>query len=382
MKVFIASHYKAALDILRKAALNKQPMELVILDYLMPELDGAELGEVIINDDDIPDCPLVIYTSSAQKGDARKFQEIGFSGYLTKPTLSDVIHDTLEYVLGEYSKNHGRPEKIITKYDVIESAGEESRSINLKGVRVLLAEDNMVNQKVAKSILKKHQLDILVASNGLEALALFKSNDFDVVLMDCQMPVMDGFEATRQIIEYQQQNDLDVPVIALTANALEDDKKRCLEAGMKDFIAKPFTTENLLQTIQNLTSDSAQAATHSEPQSAPKTHVKVLDESVLNVLRDAMGEDFGELIPAFFDSTGQIIDALKQAQQDGDVETLQRNAHSLKSSSASLGAMSLSALAKTLEQLCKEWEEIDPQQIDTIEQEFTRVKQALQDYNA
>ncbi len=382
MQVSIASNNQQALKVLHDAARQQQPMELVILDYLMPDMDGAALGKLIIEDEDIPPCPLVIYTSSAQKGDARKFREIGFYGYLTKPTLSDIIHDTLECVLGEFAKTPERPIRIITKYDVIESSSEDNAPLNLNGIRVLLAEDNPVNQKVAKSILEKHALQVLVANNGLEAVALYKSNPFDIVLMDCQMPVMDGFEATHEILQYQAQENLHTPIIALTANAMEEDREHCIQSGMHDFVAKPFTAENLLTTIHRWTDPDNDAATMDEKSEAKFVTIKVLDEQTLDVLKDAMGEDFAELPSAFIDSSQQIISDIATAWQEKDWATLQRNAHSLKSSSASLGALSLSALAKTLEQQSKDGVDIDPQAIEVIEREFNTVHQALNDYLA
>ncbi len=382
MQVFIASNHQQALKVLHDAARQQQPMELVILDYLMPDMDGATLGKRIIEDDGIPPCPLVIYTSSAQRGDAKKFRDIGFFGYLTKPTLSDIIHGTLECVLGEFAKTPERPTRIITKYDIIESSGEDDVNLNLKGTRVLLAEDNPVNQKVAKSILEKNALHVLIANNGMEAVALYKSNPFDIILMDCQMPVMDGFEATRVILQYQAEKNVFTPIIALTANAMEEDREHCIQSGMHDFIAKPFTAENLLTTIKRQINTQHDSATTDQTNHDETVGIEVLDKQILNELKDAMGQDFAELPMAYIDSSQQIISDMATALQEKDQATLQRNAHSLKSSSASIGALSLSALAKTLEQQSKDGIDIDPQAIEIIEREFNTVHQALNDYLA
>jgi len=206
MEVSVATNYLQAIEILRDSEKTRKDFDLIILDYLMPDIDGAELGKLIISDPQIPACPLVIYSSSARKGDAKKFEDIGFSGYLTKPALSEVMHNTLECVLGEFKNKTSSYSGIITKYDVIDSKNDDVLNVDFKGVRVLLAEDNIVNQKVASSLLMKHNFLIMVANNGQEAIDLFKTNIFDVVLMDCQMPVKDGFEATEEINAFQQKN--------------------------------------------------------------------------------------------------------------------------------------------------------------------------------
>ncbi len=382
MQVFVTSKPLQAIEILQQASHRQQPIELVILDYMMPEINGADFGVQILHDDQIDDCPLVIYTSAATRGDAKRFHDLGFTGYLTKPTLSDLLHDTLECVLGEFEKNQGQPENIVTKYHVMEAREIDPQSVNLASLKVLLAEDNPVNQKVARSLLEKHNLDVLVANNGLEAVTLFKTQPFDVVLMDCQMPKMDGYAATQQIIEYQQQQQMDVPVIALTANAMEEDKKRCTESGMRGFLSKPFTADKLLQTIAqllDLATDQNTAAKDHPPEPAEN---KLIEYATLDALKDAMAEDFVELIPAFIESTGQIIDAMHQALADQDRETMQRNAHSLKSSSASLGVMALSSLAKAIEAQCKQGQLAKENEVAQIEQVFQQTRQALHDYQS
>ena len=142
--------------------------------------------------------------------------------------MPDVIHETLECVLGEFRNSISNYSSIITKYDVIDSKSDDILKYNFNGTRVLLAEDNIVNQKVATSLLEKHNFIVSVANNGQEAINLFKQNPFDIVLMDFQMPVKDGFEATKDINIYQQQNHLKIPIIALTANAMESDKEKCI----------------------------------------------------------------------------------------------------------------------------------------------------------
>jgi len=380
MDVFIASNYLQGIEILKGSDVLKKSFDLIILDYLMPDIDGAELGKLIINDPEIPDCPLVIYSSSASQGDASKFEDIGFSGYLTKPALSDVLHDTLECVLGEYNSpvsNSG----IITKYDVIDSKDNDVLNFDFKGVRVLLAEDNLVNQKVASNLLKKYNLIVKVANNGQEAIDLFKQHEFDVVLMDCQMPVKDGFEATEEINFYQQQNNLSVPIIALTANVMENDKGKCSRAGMQSFVSKPFTTEILLSSIQHAINKMVSGKKLNHISRSLPT-INLLDKETLISLKNAMEDDFDELISVFFESSRQLISDLWKALNDQQFTLLKRHAHSLKSSSANLGALNLSSMAESIELQCKDNIKVESTQLNAIEEEYLRVENALKAFSS
>ena len=379
MLVSSARNYKKALDILYSSAKNGTPIDLVILDYLMPEVDGAELGRMIIQDKKIPMCPLVVFSSSAHKGDAKKFEKIGFSGYLTKPTLSDTLHDTLEYVMGAFNSGVTRKHGIITKYDVLESRSADINDYDFNGVKVLLAEDNPINQKVAQALLKKHHFDIVMADDGQQAIDLFKQQNFDIVLMDCQMPIKDGYEATVEINKFQKNRKSVTPVIALTANATESDRDKCIQAGMQDFVAKPFSAEILLSCIHKLL-EKADAAEPGEVQRKSESIEKTLDSNVLTSLKDAMEDDFVELVPAFIESSHQITSALNQALRDQDFETMRRNAHSLKSSSANLGAMKLSSMAKALEEQCREEITVESELLQSFDDELLRVEQALTEY--
>jgi len=381
MKVTVATDHEQALNILHNANVTKTYFNLIILDYLMPVIDGAELGKMIIDDKDIPDCPLVIYSSAARKGEMKKFEKIGFSGYLTKPALSEVLHDTLECILGEFKNTPSGDSGIITKYDVIDSKSDDILSTDFNGIKVLLAEDNQVNQKVAISLLEKHNIQVFVANNGQEAIDIFKHNEFDVVLMDCQMPIKDGFEASEEINNYQIKKQLSIPIIALTANIMQSDKDRCLNAGMLGFVAKPFTAETLLSSIQQILNQESPLITEKNiPQVTQKN--KLLDMVILSSLKEAMEDDFAELLPAFSESSKLILADLWKAQESQQFEILQRNAHSLKSSSANLGAIELSSMAQALELQSKNSITVEPDQLKAIEEEYARVEQALLDFSS
>jgi CheY-like chemotaxis protein len=216
--------------------------QLAIVDMQMPDMDGESLGCAIKADQKTKDVRLVMMTSMGQRGDAKRLKNIGFAAYLTKPVRQSDLYDCLATVL----KNGGEkkpPRTIITRHDI--------RDMQRNKVRVLLAEDNIVNQRVAAAMLKKMELKVEAAANGAEVMEALRNIPFDLILMDVQMPVMDGLEATREIRNPESDVlDHDIPIIAMTAHALEGDKERCLKAGMNDYISKPVSLQNLAQVME------------------------------------------------------------------------------------------------------------------------------------
>ena len=260
-----------ALTKLKDAANRGDPFHLGILDMQMPGMTGEALGRMIKDDPAIKDTALVMATSVAQRGDAERLKESGFAAFLTKPVKKSVLFDCLRIVLGlkdDRSKDVSR--QIVTRFTVEESrVGEEEAGRNL---RILLAEDNLVNQKVAMIMLKKMGHSIVVANNGQEAVATFEENEFDLILMDGQMPVMDGLEAASRIRELELKCESSklkgseapnagsgistqlehVPIIAVTANAMKGDRERFLAAGMDDYITKPLKRKVLEEAIRRV----------------------------------------------------------------------------------------------------------------------------------
>ena len=231
---------ESGLQRLKEAADIGEPFQLAILDMQMPEMDGEMLGRAIRSTPLFDDTLLVMMTSLGQREDKKKLGEIGFAAYLTKPVRQTDLFTSLISVLAGHKENTWQP---ITRSSI--------HGMKLEGHRVLLAEDNTINQKVGLGILKKLEIHADAVANGREAVKALSTIPYDLVLMDCQMPEMDGFEATR-IIRSTHSNVLnhDIPIIALTANAMSGDREKCLEAGMNDFISKPFNPETLASTLQ------------------------------------------------------------------------------------------------------------------------------------
>ncbi|MEI6209653.1 MAG: response regulator [Desulfuromonadales bacterium] len=227
---------------LREAAKQGEPYRIALLDQEMPGMDGVELGRQIKADPMLESTLMVMVTSIAQRGDAALFEKIGFSGYLAKPVRQAQLHECMALVLGRWKSN--KPEAGIITRHIIAEAGRA-------GVRILLAEDNVINQKVAQNILSKLGFKADVVANGLEAVRALELINYDLVLMDCMMPEMDGFAATAMIRDSGSKVlNHNVPIVAMTANAMKGDREYCLESGMDDYLAKPVKKDNLAEILE------------------------------------------------------------------------------------------------------------------------------------
>jgi CheY-like chemotaxis protein len=236
---------ETAIQYLQQAVQDREPYSIAILDMNMPDMDGEKLGRLIKEDPTISGVHLVMMTSSGQRGDAFRLAEIGFDAYLTKPVRENHLRECLLQVLSGHIKSPDQSPAIITKYSVL----EEHR----KRIRILLAEDNQINQKVALRILAKLGYHADAVGNGHEAIHALQTIAYDLVLMDIQMPEMDGFEATTQIRNPETGVlNPQVPIIAMTAHALHGDKERCLESGMNGYVSKPVEPGHLVEEIERL----------------------------------------------------------------------------------------------------------------------------------
>jgi signal transduction histidine kinase/CheY-like chemotaxis protein len=239
-----ASNGVQALEELGRAVESKDPYEIAIVDMQMPEMDGETLGQKIKQDSDLKNTILVLMTSMGRRGDAKRLEKIGFAAYLTKPIRQSKLYDCLATVTGIQEKAaEERPVAIVTRHSIAED--------QKRRVRILLAEDNIINQKVALSILGKLGYSADAVANGKEAVNALEMIPYDIVLMDCQMPEMDGYESTGEIRNPESKVlDHMVPVIAMTANAMQGDREKCLEAGMDDYLTKPVKPQELFDMLE------------------------------------------------------------------------------------------------------------------------------------
>jgi len=234
----VDSGYKA-LETLTEESSKGTPYHIAILDMQMPEMDGFQLGSKIKNESQvIKNTRLMMLTSQGQRGDADKLKAAGFNGYLNKPIDQVLLYNALMSI----TEVHSQEQPLVTTYS--------PREIPQFTARILVVEDNAINQKVAQGLLKKFGVNVDLAANGEEALTSLETLPFDLVLMDCQMPVMDGYEATQKIRHPDSKVlNRDIPIVAMTANTMEGDREKCLAVGMNDFIAKPINPNKVQEAL-------------------------------------------------------------------------------------------------------------------------------------
>ncbi len=243
MDAVCASSADEAMALMRQAAQSGRPFEVAVLDHQMPGCDGAKLGKMILSEAPLQSTRLVLLTSSGQRGDGRLFAELGFAGYLLKPVTQRDLTDSMMLVLGTKAEAwHMHTQPIVTRHALRSQRAKEAHHI-------LLAEDNLVNQKVACRVLEKLGYRVDVAADGQAAVDAWASGRYHLILMDCQMPVMDGYEATRQI-RARETNGAHIPIIALTAHAMKGADLECSEAGMDDYVSKPIDRDQLNSKIE------------------------------------------------------------------------------------------------------------------------------------
>ncbi len=238
MRPTVADSGEIALMLMKEAQKNGRPFSLVILDLQMPRMDGFTLAEQIKSIESFKETKLLMITSSTQRGDAARCKKIGINAYLRKPIKKTELLDTLLMIFGKQPA--GAKELLITRHSLRE---------NQRRLHILLVEDIAINQEMATIMLNNWGHSVVIANNGLEALEAMKRESFDLVLMDIQMPKMDGLETTAAIRQKESKSGRHIPIIAVTAHVKEKDRKRCLESGMNDYIAKPIRADKLFEII-------------------------------------------------------------------------------------------------------------------------------------
>ena len=319
-----------ALSLLRENAAAGTPFHLALLDLQMPDMDGLALARAIKAEPSIAATRLVMLTSLGQRLDAETMQASGLEHCLVKPLKQAQLFDCLSEVV----TRHG------SAAATAGSRNSSAPSAGARSLRVLLAEDNRTNQLVALKQLERlgHQAD--VASTGLEVLAALKTQSYDVILMDCQMPQMDGFEATRQIRAGESADSTRHPsvIIAMTANAMEGDRERCLSAGMDDYISKPVNAAALKSLLQKWTSDGPAARA-----------AFTIDLARLNEFSGDDPEAFRDVVTLYLEQTSGQMAQLRQAIAAGETGQVERLAHTIRGSSATCGFDALIAPLQEIE---------------------------------
>jgi CheY-like chemotaxis protein len=229
-----------AINILKRADAEGSPFSLILLDAQMPDMDGFSTVKRIKQDERLAKSAVIMLTSAGFRGDSARCRELGIDGYLTKPIKRSDLLEAIKLVLGSET-GHEASTSLVTLHSLREQRAR---------LKILLAEDNRVNQVLAVRLLEKRGHEVTVAGNGLEALEALDQQVFDLVLMDIQMPEMDGFEATAAIRKGEMKSGKHIPIVAMTAHAMAGDRERCLEGGMDDYITKPIRLELLLDALR------------------------------------------------------------------------------------------------------------------------------------
>jgi signal transduction histidine kinase/ligand-binding sensor domain-containing protein/CheY-like chemotaxis protein/HPt (histidine-containing phosphotransfer) domain-containing protein len=333
----------AALKALQDSVNGGRQFDLAVLDYMMPGCDGFELGRRIVGDERFKATRLVLLTSALGIRGAEDFAKLGFAAYLLKPVSQRDLRECLSCVMSvDGAKWHERTQPIVIAERVREMLDHQ---------RVLLAEDNLVNQKVACQTLEKIGYKVDVVSNGAEAIRAWETGRYHIILMDCQMPVMDGYQAAREI-RLRERGTSHIPIIALTADAMQGAEQQCREAGMDDYLTKPLDRSRLAEIIdRHLASPrcgSGVAGTPGSPPPPAGADAPVDWHSFMKVT-DGDQKFAQELVQLFIDSGDAALLQIRAALDRGDLAAIGSVAHSFKGSSASIHAQSASAAAGRLE---------------------------------
>ncbi len=387
-----ASSADEALALLRQARGAGRPFDAALLDHQMPDCDGAELGRIIVHDDTLNATRLILLTSSGRRGDGQLFADIGFAGYLLKPVSQRDLTECLMLVLANEADTWRLQNQPIITRHALRAQRAHTRN------RILLAEDNLVNQKVAVKLLEKLDYRVHVVADGHAVVAAWKNGAFDLILMDCQMPGMDGYEATRTIRKLEDGKG-HIPIVALTAHAMKGDEERCRAAGMDDYLSKPINRAKLYTCLDRLlpgtgTTGSARAikgaaiGIETAKELLVATGVPGPEEAQLRcpvdwaaLLESIDGDEAfaRELVNAFIGTGNRELAAIASALGTGNAAAMRESAHTIKGASSNMRASSTTSAAAQLEVAADSGESaLIPVLADKLKTEVNRTIEFLQ----
>ena len=361
------------------------PPDMALLDMMMPDMDGLQLAATLKSMR--PDMRIVLVSSVSDQRESAALDAGIIDAFVAKPVTQDHLRGILL-----------RLRNPATTMPSTAQPAAAPLAKTLSGRHVLVVEDQEVNRLLACRILARHGVETVEATQGVEALQRLEEQHFDLILMDCQMPVMDGPTATHRLREREaSQGKTPVPILALTAHAGTDEVDRCIEAGMNAVLSKPYTSQALLEHLLALLPDSdarpdterAQGHVDSnlngEPTLPAPTHdetaqAEPINRPLLDELREAIGDELLEIVRYFLSQLDEQLNGLRAAHRDDDRDTLRARAHALKGSAGNLGALPLSHLARDIERLCARPEPISDELIEALTPLATRTRAALQAY--
>jgi two-component system sensor histidine kinase/response regulator len=361
----------AALTEMQKAANQGRPYRLILLDCMMPGMDGFSLAELIGSNDSL-NCPTMIMISSATRpGDADRCRRLGIVRHMTKPVIKSELFNTICDAL---DKHQGRASAQVP----------ESPKPRGPALHVLLVEDGLVNQRVARGFLERFGHQVTIAGNGQEAIDKLTQGSFNVVLMDVQMPVMDGLEATAVIREREKESGGHIPIIAMTAAAMKGDRERCLAGGMDAYVSKPIDPDELFKTIvdqvaeKSASTKNGATGTKGVPTDCAGQREPVVDFEAASQQIAGGVDEVRTLAEIFLRECQQLTGEIREGISSGDAKTLRRAAHTLKSSAEIFAAGQLASIARELEQFGRSEQINDAQsRLPALEQAADQACQAV-----
>jgi PAS domain S-box-containing protein len=363
----------AALERLRAAAAENDPFQMALLDMVMPGMDGETVGRLVKEDPLLRNTALVMMTSIGRRGDAKRLEVLGFAAYLTKPVKRSSLHDILTTTLGCQEDPSCQHRQIITRHTVAEDRKRKCR--------LLVVEDNPTNQKVVSKLLEKMGFRADMVDCGRKAIGALEAISYDLVLMDVQLPDMDGLATTSAIRRSGVLNP-EVPIIAMTAHAMKGDREKCLQAGMDDYISKPIRSADLSAALARwaLRDETAPPRTRREPGVESQDDILAAAFDKVGVLERLDGDEamLAEVMETFLEDAPRQLRILEEAVAEEDVARTLLSAHTLKGAAGNVGAIGLETAAYWLEKAASDG---NPNQfrhlLDDVLDEFSLFKQAL-----
>jgi signal transduction histidine kinase/DNA-binding response OmpR family regulator/HPt (histidine-containing phosphotransfer) domain-containing protein len=349
MTISLAAGGPEALVLAREAAQAGRPFQLALLDYHMPEMDGLTLAVQLQDLVGFKDTPIVLLSSAIPGDIRRQCQELGIARYLTKPVSESDLHNTITGLLGS------APGMSVGLQEADGMVEEQ----NVPALRILLAEDNEVNRQLAVRILKKRGHDVVVAENGRQAISAYEREHFHLILMDVQMPEMNGFEATAVIRAKEQRTGAHIPIVAMTARAMKGDKEECIRAGMDDYISKPVRSAELMDMILKLVlGPSGRSTAEANKMAAGVGSGRdgleaedIVDVQELLAMVDGDLEFLSDIAATLFINSKEQVLEIDRALIEGDAEVVHKLAHSLKGALAAVRSTAALESARRLEEM-------------------------------
>ena len=359
----------AVLNALRQAAAEGDPYRVAILDHHMPDLDGDLLGSMIKDMPVCRDTRLILMSSLSNACSAQRFEQAGFSAFLSKPVSQYVLADILKALCATRE-----PVPFLTASSLSTKRSEfKTAVLPFKGARILVADDNEVNRQVAQHMLELLGCSVHSACNGVEVAEMARKQYYDLILMDCQMPEMDGYHATARIRESEARGNR-VPIIALTAYAMRGEREKCIAAGMDDFLSKPIRPQALRETLERWFHTAVKQVV-----CADENSIVTEEDNELAASRNILGDAFPDVAKLYISDSSKRLDILRQAAAEGDAEQVRATAHTLYGSTVSIGGRRLAVLLKDMEKMSMSGM---PEDIDTrlklIEAEYAALTDKLQ----